>query len=103
MDPYAFSENFIPEQGHLERKCLFGNQWVCGVDGNWREITTAEFTADATASAENRMDISGGVDDESGHFFLRNCGFFSDAVRARTMFERSATGVAPDIDLDNLP
>jgi len=23
---YAFSENFIPTQGHLERKCLYGNQ-----------------------------------------------------------------------------
>jgi len=49
------------------------------------------------------MDISGGVDEETGHFFLRNCGFFSDAVAANTDFERPAVGLPPQIDFGALP
>jgi hypothetical protein len=82
---------------------LYGAQWALDIDGEWHELRNAEFTADATANAQNRMDISGGVDEQSGHFYLRNCGFFSDAVKANTTFERPSFGNPPEIDFEFLP
>ncbi len=100
---YAFSENFLPVTGHLERTCQYGAQWIYDTEEQWTEITAVRFTADATANAQNRMDISGGVDNDSGNFFLRNCGFFANAVKANTMFQRPALRIPPNIDFENLP
>ncbi|MFH0988774.1 MAG: DUF3472 domain-containing protein [bacterium] len=47
-------ENFWTESGHLTRKGLYSNQWVCDTSGRWHEIVTAKFTADATARKEAR-------------------------------------------------
>ncbi len=103
--PYSFSENFIPDNGHIERHCLFGNQWACDEVGNWTEIRTARFTADATAAKETRMDVSGGVgiDGNLSNFFLRNCGFFSDRINPGTEFMRDSSGSLPPVDVSLLP
>ncbi|ODN03296.1 hypothetical protein Ocin01_03374 [Orchesella cincta] len=103
--PYSFSENFIPEMGYQERHCLFANQWACDSTGNWTELTKANFTADATAAKETRMDVSGGVgiDGDRTKFFLRNCGFFSDRVPPGSPFERESSGDLPPVDVSLLP
>jgi hypothetical protein len=35
---HSFLENFSPEQGNIERKVLFNNQWVRDVNGQWTEL-----------------------------------------------------------------
>jgi len=98
---YSFLENFNDTKGYLGRKALYGNQWIRSTTGAWIELTTARFTADATAANDQRRDYAGGV--ESGKFYLRNCGFFSDYVNYNTNFTRTATGVQPAVDLSTLP
>lgn len=97
---HSFLENFSPTQGWITRQVLFGNQWALGVDGVWREITEAQFTYDATASAGVRKDYAGG--ELNGQFFLKNCGFFDQNTPYRAKFTRKATGVAPKIDFQAL-
>lgn len=96
---HSFLENFIPSQGYLPREVYFGNQWACGVDGVWREMSSALFTYDATAAAGVRKDYAGGVTKE-GLFYLKNCGFFDQNTPYKSTFTRPATGTLPDIDLE---
>jgi hypothetical protein len=98
---YAFSENFIPEMGHVCREVQFGNQWVRDVEGEWQEVCSATFTGDDT-SKKGRKDFRGGVTAD-GKFYLRNCGFFSDNVATNQKFCRGKGNQRPDIDLANLP
>lgn len=98
---YSFLENFNDTKGYLGRKALYNNQWIRSTAGTWIELATATFTADATAHNDQRRDYAGGV--ESGKFYLRNGGFFSNYVNYNTSFTRTATGVAPAIDLNTLP
>lgn len=105
---YSFSENFIPEMGHVERYCTFGNQWVWdALTDTWVEVTRIKFTADATARKENRKDVAGGVLQNYGgtgnQFYLRNCGFFSDTVEPDQEFCRNRCGGAPNINFNELP
>ena len=93
---YSFLENFIPEQGVLDRKGLYQNQWVYDATG-WHELTKITFTADNTARKEYRLDYSGGI--ENNGFYLKNCGFTNDKkVLINSRFERNKLGVAPRID-----
>lgn len=96
---YSFLENFIPDEGVIERRGLYGNQWIYA-NGQWMELTEATFTADNTARKENRLDYSGG--NENGGFYLKNCGFSNDNVAINTVFQRNALGIAPDIDFSSL-
>lgn len=97
---YSFLENFIPDQGVIDRKAQYGNQWV--YDGSaWQELTSITFTADNTARKEYRLDYSGGV--ENNRFFLKNCGFSSDQVLMNSRFERRRLGQVPKIDFSSLP
>ncbi|KLU03256.1 putative signal peptide and transmembrane protein [Rhodopirellula islandica] len=99
---HSFLENFSPEQGHLQRSAHYGNQWVCDVNGEWHEITRAKLTGDNTARGRHRLDYAGGSQDD--HFFLKNCGFFSDSVALDQLFERESTAdQQPAIDWDQLP
>lgn len=98
---HSFLENFVPEQGDLSRKVLFGNQWVCDEKGNWTEINTARFTNDNTGAKEYRMDFSGGT--ENGFFYLKNGGFFNDFTIPKTTFTRPLTNKKPEINFSNLP
>ncbi|ELP32176.1 hypothetical protein RBSWK_03875 [Rhodopirellula baltica SWK14] len=99
---HSFLENFSAEQGHLQRSAQYGNQWVCDVNGKWHEITRAKFTGDNTARGRHRLDYAGGSQDD--HFFLKNCGFFSETVDLDQTFERKSTaGQQPEINWDQLP
>lgn len=98
---HSFLENFIPEQGNIERKVLFTNQWIRTDKGEWQELNKALFTGDNTAAKGYRMDYGGGV--KNNAFYLRNCGFFSDYTPLRKVFERPLSGKKPDINLEQLP
>ncbi len=98
---YSFLENFSPDQGTLERRVLFGNQWICTDNGQWLELNKARFTTDNTGNKGYRMDYGGGV--KGNEFYLRNCGFFSDYTPAGTLLERTLTGRQPEIDFKKLP
>ena len=84
---YSFLENFLPESGGVTREGFFSNQWVCSRDGKWTELTTARFTADATARKESRLDYAGGTAGKT--FFLKNCGFFSENTPMNSLFKRA--------------
>jgi len=98
---HSFLENFMPVQGDLTRKVLFGNQWVCDDKGNWIEINNAKFTIDNTGAKGYRMDYSGGVDKKT--FYLRNCGFFNDYTKPQSVFTRPTNNIKPTIDFNSLP
>lgn len=93
---YSFLENFIPDTGYISRKGNYQNQWIYTKDGLWEELTTARFTADATARKESRLDYAGGVEDNE--FFMKNCGFFSATTPIDSEFTRKANGIPPTID-----
>ncbi len=98
---YSFLENFYTETGNVTRMGNFSNQWIYTTDNKWIELTKMKFTADATARKESRMDYAGGV--MGNHFFLKNCGFFSQTTKIDSYFEREEGGEAPDIHLEDLP
>ena len=82
---HSFSENFGGANGHLQRKALYGNQWVRTADGQWHELTTATFSHDATGKAD-RLDRFMGV--EAGQFFLSQGGFVPGSSRFGEKFQR---------------
>ncbi len=98
---HSFLENFNPDQGNLERRVLFGNQWIRDVKGNWISLKTAGFTYDNTAARGYRKDYAGGVD--GNQFFLKNCGFFNQYTPYKSSFTRVGDNKAPVIDFTNLP
>lgn len=100
LRPYSFLENFTPNSGYIERQVNFSNQWGQDTGGNWIELTTANYTADATARAGVRFDYDGGA--TGTNFYLRNCGFFSDNTDFDVSFSRTAIGIAPVIDFSQL-
>jgi len=95
---YSFLENFLPESGCVTREGFFGNQWVCSREGKWTELTSARFTADATARKDARLDYAGGAADNT--FFLRNCGFFSENTTMNLLFTRTSSGKVPFTDTE---
>jgi len=99
--PHSFLENFLTEMGQFTRKGIYSNQWVRNTEGKWFELTEAKFTADATARKNSRLDYAGGS--EETHFFLKNCGFFSDRTTIDSFFRRSKLGIEPVIEFDKLP
>ena len=70
---YSFVENFSGVNGQLQRKAFFGNQWVQDEEGEWSEITKANFSCDATGRAKDRIDFGGGAN--TNQFYLWNGGF----------------------------
>ncbi len=97
---YSFSENFLPETGHICRMARFGNQWIRDCQQNWHEIATAKLTGDAT-SERHRQDFAGGIVESD--FFLRNCGFFNSSVPLNQSFERCHNHTEPFVDFHTLP
>ncbi len=99
---HSFLENFSPSTGNQTRSARYQNQWVGDKDGHWHEVTQATLTGDGTARGRHRLDYAGGS--ESDHFYLRNCGFFSDTVELDQNFERSSdSSRKPEIDVNQLP
>ena len=97
---HSFLENFNTTMGDETREVDYANQWIYDTQGSWSEMTNATFTTDATGSADARLDYDGGK--EGNHFYLRNCGFFSDNETPNTSFTRTANGTAPVIDFTKL-
>ncbi len=89
---YSFSENFGGDTGHLPRKARYGNQWLRTDKGDWREITTASFSHDATGRAD-RLDRFMGV--EQGQFFLSHGGFMKGFTQYGENFTRPANPQPP--------
>lgn len=98
---HSFLENFMPQQGYLERSVKFGNQWARTAKGEWRELIEGVFTYDATAKAQVRMDYAGGVDGD--YFFLKNGGFFNENTELNRIFTRINKNNVPKIEIDKLP
>ena len=97
---HSFSENFNGANGHLQRKALYGPQWLRTTDGKWSEITEASFSHDPTGKAA-RLDRFMGV--ESGRFFLSHGGFVPGFTKFGEKFTRPATKAPPAINLAELP
>ena len=93
---HSFSENFVGNNGHLQRKALYGNQWIHSRNGPWHEVTEATFSHDGTGKSV-RLDRFMGVED--GRFFLSHGGFVEGFTKFGERFTRPATGTPPsDID-----
>lgn len=97
----SFLENFNVDLGYTGRKGLYNNLWLRSTTGVWTEITSARFTCDPTGTTQQRMDFKGGVED--GKFYLQNGAFFNVFVPNNTSFTRTATGIAPTVNLTTLP
>lgn len=94
---YSFNENFWGENGHLQRRALFGNQWVQQQrGGRWVPLTDAVFTTDATGRAGDRFDIGAGVINEQ--FYLWNGGFKEPEAKPNDQLKRNNSSKAPVID-----
>ena len=90
---HGFSENFSGSSGHLIRRSLHANEWICTDEGEWIEQTRATFTHDETGNGD-RFDRFMGV--ENGSFFLNQGGFVEGFTNYGAEFERPARGKAPD-------
>jgi Domain of unknown function (DUF3472)/Domain of unknown function (DUF5077) len=90
--PHSFSENFGGNNGHFQRKALYGNQWIRTPDGEWLELTTATFSHDPTGK-EDRLDRWMGV--ENGQFFLSHGGFKEGFTKYGEKFTRPTVGSSP--------
>jgi len=98
---YSFNEDFAGDNGYLQRKALFGNQWFRTADGAWHELTVATFSHDGTGRSD-RLDRFMGVED--GQFFLSNGGFLPGYTKFGEKFTRPARGQPPaDIPSSILP
>ena len=94
---YSFVENFDGSNGQLYRKAYFGNQWIRRESGEWKELTHATFSYDATGKAGDRIDYGGGAD--STKFYLWNGGFKTTQTKFGDAYTRTATNQKPAIDL----
>ena len=97
---YSFSENFNGANGHLQRKALYGPQWIHTADGQWSDLTEASFSHDGTGKAA-RLDRFMGV--EGGRFFLSQGGFVPGFTKFGEKFTRPASKAPPQIDFAALP
>ena len=97
---HSFLENFEPVTGNIVRKAWYHNQWIKTTTGEWKPISKAIFTTDATGKKRYRLDYSGGVKD--GKFFLRNAGFFNDSTLLKSIFSLRPLVTPPSINLSKL-
>jgi hypothetical protein len=93
---HSFSENFGGQNGHQQRKALYGPQWIANAEGEWTELTTATFSHDPTGKA-SRLDRFMGV--ENGRFFLSHGGFIEGFTKFGEPFQRPSTHQPPTLKL----
>jgi hypothetical protein len=93
---HSFSENFVGNNGQLQRKARYGNQWVHTDGGEWLELTNARFSHDSTGRSD-RLDRFMGVED--GLFFLSHGGFLDGFTKAGDSFSRPSTAGPPRFTL----
>lgn len=97
---HSFCENFSGDTGFLQRKALYGPQWIRDSKGNWTELLKATFSHDPTGKAD-RLDRFMGV--EKGRFFLSNGGFVEGSSKFGDPFIRPSSGQPPVLDLPAVP
>jgi hypothetical protein len=97
---YSFLENFATTTGNVTRMGYYQNQWIMDSTGTWHELTSAKFTADATARGNFRKDYAGGF--IGNKFFMKNAGFFNQFTAMDQIFKREAMAVKPEINFDEL-
>lgn len=93
---YSLNENFTDSNGHLQRRALFGNQWVQQQNGRWVSLTEAVFATDATGAARDSFDKGAGVIGEQ--FYLWNGGSTKQEAKPGDQLKRNNTSKAPIID-----
>lgn len=93
---YAFSENFVGTNGQQMRKAYFSNPWIRRDNGDWKELTQATFSYDATGKAGDRTDYGGGT--ENNAFYLWHGGYQPATAKYGDVFTRTATAQKPAID-----
>jgi len=98
---YSFVENFTPNSGYMGRRAEYGNQWIKTQQGQWMPINQAKFTADATYTANQRIDAYGGT--INNKFYLKNGGFFNETIPLNTIFTIATPTQSPDINPADLP
>ncbi len=96
---HSFSENFWGSSGHIQRKALYGPQWVRS-NGEWIELTQARFSHDPTGK-ENRLDRFMGVED--GQFLLSHGGFVDGFTQYGQTFDRPKSSTLPKLLTQPLP
>ncbi len=94
---YSFLENFWGVNGNLYRKANYNNQWIRTENGDWRELTEATFSCDATGKVLDRLDFGAGVENNS--FYLWNGGFQNTNTNFGEKFSRIGTNQKPVVDL----
>jgi Domain of unknown function (DUF3472)/Domain of unknown function (DUF5077) len=99
---HSFLESFDPSRGHVQRRCSYGNIWVCDTTGRWHACDRAKFSVDPTGGGRHRLDFEGGV--EADQFYLRNCGFFSGKAKTGEIFKSQIRPEQPPkVDFATLP
>ena len=98
---HSFLENFDKTQGALNRKVMYGNQWVRTDTGKLYELTGGTFTTDPTGKSRRRLDYFGSVQDNQ--FFMSIDGFFNTFTKHNTKFTRPVTGRSPEAEFAKLP
>jgi hypothetical protein len=99
--PHSFLENFIADNGYLNREVQYQNQWVADENGQWYPLQKATFTGDDIAGRQYRADADGGV--KGAHYFLTNGGFFNTNTTLNTKFYVEVPKISPSIDFKVLP
>lgn len=94
---YSFNENFWGNNGQLQRKAFFGNQWVQRDNGQWVPLSMATFSYDATGKANDRIDYGAGTMDSS--FYLWNGGFQTRNAKYGDTLIRATSLKKPVINL----
>jgi len=97
---YSFIENFGGENGNLERKAIYSNQWIYTTDGEWIELNKASFTHDPTG---NKMRLDYGASVDKTGFILWNGGFKEGTAQYGQSFTRVNGNKKPNINFDKLP
>jgi hypothetical protein len=90
---YSFVEDFRRDgkSPHEVRKARFGNGWIKPVDGEWKELREAKFTADKTPLDNIDAGVAG------TDFYLATGGDTTTTNKLGTKIERPASGkAAPD-------
>ena len=78
------------------------NEWLIDTNNTCYEVNKMEFTADATARKESRLDYVGGV--QNNTFYLQNYRFFDGTIPMNTLFSKSIkNGKPPVIDFKKSP
>jgi len=95
---YSFVEDWSGRWGDRQRACRYRNLWVCGEDGKWAPLLTAEATA---TSELGRGDYSHNLVD--GAFELRTGGYDRTKGDAGKVLKAPGWGEPPQVDFGKLP